>query len=46
MVAFVKFRRDGNMYFGSYRDPNLVETLNVYDKTAEFLRNLMSVIEK
>ena len=37
--AFVKFRRDGNMYFGSYRDPNLVETLNVYDKTAEFLRN-------
>lgn len=37
--AFVKFRRDGNMYFGSYRDPNLVETLKVYDNTAEFLRN-------
>ena len=36
--AFVKFRRDGNMYFGSYRDPNLVETLNVYDNTAKFLR--------
>lgn len=36
--AFVKFRRDGNMYFGSYRDPNLVETLQVYDNTAKFLR--------
>ena len=37
--AFVKFRRDGNMYFGSYRDPNLTETLNVYDNTAKFLRD-------
>lgn len=36
--AFVKFRRDGNMYFGSYRDPNLLETLKVYDNTADFLR--------
>ena len=34
--AFVKFRRDGNMYFGSYRDPNLLETLKVYDNTADF----------
>ena len=37
--AFVKFRRDGNMYFGSYRDPNLKETLNVYDNTGAFLRS-------
>lgn len=36
--AFVKFRRDGNMYFGSYRDPNLRETIGVYDKTADYLR--------
>ena len=43
--AFVKFRRDGNMYFGSYRDPNLQETLKVYDNTAEFLRNF-SVSER
>lgn len=37
--AFVKFRRDGNMYFGSYRDPNLRETLQVYDKTAAYLKD-------
>ena len=36
--AFVKFRRDGNMYFGSYRDPNLTKTLKVYDNTADFMR--------
>ena len=36
--AFVKFRRDGNMYFGSYRDPHLTATLKVYDKTADFMR--------
>ena len=28
------------MSFLSYRDPNLLETLNIYDKTPEFLRTL------
>lgn len=37
--AFTRFRRDGQLYFGSYRDPNLKETLAVFDGTAEFVRN-------
>lgn len=37
--AFAKFERNGNMVFGSYRDPNLTETLAVYDDTALYLRN-------
>lgn len=36
--AFTQFRRNGNMLFGSYRDPNLAETVRVYDETAAFLR--------
>ena len=37
--GFAKFERNGNMVFGSYRDPNLKETLNVYNETAPYLRN-------
>ena len=37
--AFVNFNRNGSMFFGSYRDPNLKETLEVFDKTADFLKN-------
>ena len=37
--AFVNFNRNGNMFFGSYRDPNLKNTIDVFDGTAEFLRN-------
>ena len=37
--AFVNFGRNGNMFFGSYRDPNLKNTLDVFNGTAEFLRN-------
>ncbi len=37
--AFVHFTRSGSMFFGSYRDPNLKETLEVFDKTADFLKN-------
>lgn len=33
------FSMDGNGYFASYRDPNLTETNEVYEKTAEYLRN-------
>lgn len=36
--AFTQFRRNGNMLFGSYRDPNLRETVEVYDNTAAYLR--------
>jgi Zn-dependent M16 (insulinase) family peptidase len=37
--AFVSFGRNGNLFFGSYRDPNLKNTIDVFDGTAEFLRN-------
>ena len=36
--SFARFGRNGNMYFCSYRDPNLEETLKVYDETHEYLR--------
>ena len=35
--AFTSFNRNGMMYFGSYRDPNLTETLAVFDGTADYL---------
>jgi len=31
--------RDGTFYLGSYRDPNLAETLENFDGTVEFLRD-------
>ncbi len=37
--SFARFSRDGNMYFCSYRDPNLAETLEVYDKADEYFRS-------
>lgn len=37
--AFAQFRRNGNMVLGSYRDPNLGETLAVYDQTPQYLRS-------
>lgn len=37
--GFAQFERTGNMVFGSYRDPNLKESLTVYDETATFLRS-------
>ena len=36
--GFAKFERNGNMVFGSYRDPNLTETLAVYDEASLYLR--------
>jgi Zn-dependent M16 (insulinase) family peptidase len=30
---------DGDAYFTSYRDPNLRETNNIYEKTAEYVQN-------
>jgi len=37
--SFARFSRDGNMYFCSYRDPNLAETLDVYDGAADYFRH-------
>ncbi|MBU5483879.1 insulinase family protein [Clostridium sp. MSJ-11] len=37
--CFGGFNRNGNMYFVSYRDPHLKNTLNVYDKTFEYIEN-------
>ena len=37
--SFARFGRNGNMYLCSYRDPNLRETLEVYDKMGEYLNN-------
>ena len=35
--AMVGFSRNGNLYFTSYRDPNLDRTLKVYDETHQYL---------
>ncbi|WP_196594538.1 insulinase family protein [Pectinatus sottacetonis] len=35
--AFVKFDTNGNLYLGSYRDPNLTKTLQVYKDMVSFL---------
>lgn len=34
-----QFARNGLMLFTSYRDPNLAETLQVYDEIADYLKN-------
>jgi len=35
--GFASFNPTGNMYFGSYRDPNLKESLEVFDQTPRYL---------
>ena len=35
--AFISFSRNGNVYFSSYRDPNLKKTLRVYDEAGSYL---------
>ncbi len=37
--ASAQFARNGLMLFTSYRDPNLSETLAVYDEIADYLKN-------
>jgi len=37
--CFARFYRDGTMYFCSYRDPNLKETLDVYNHAPIYLRS-------
>lgn len=36
--AFTNFTQNGMLYFGSYRDPHLTETLEVFDGTADFIK--------
>lgn len=37
--AFANFYDDGNMIFCSYRDPNLLETLDIYKELPQYLRD-------
>ncbi|MGL5820702.1 MAG: insulinase family protein [Sarcina sp.] len=36
--VFSNFRRDGGFYIASFRDPNVKETLNVYDGMPKYLK--------
>jgi len=38
--CFCDFRKSGNMFFVSYRDPNLDQTLAIYKEVAEYVENL------
>ena len=38
--CFCDFRKSGNMFFVSYRDPNLDQTLAIYKEVAQFVENL------
>ncbi|WP_069998161.1 insulinase family protein [Cellulosilyticum sp. I15G10I2] len=38
--CFCDFRKSGNMFFVSYRDPNLKETLEVYRQIPKYLREI------
>ncbi|MCX7885369.1 MAG: insulinase family protein [Caloramator sp.] len=37
--CFMRFDRSGNLAFVSYRDPNLKETISVYNSAYEYLKN-------
>lgn len=37
--VFSSFRRDGSCYIVSYRDPNVKETIEVYDGVSDYLEN-------
>ncbi|MFC0906314.1 insulinase family protein [Clostridium sp. MT-14] len=37
--SFASFQRNGNMFFTSYRDPNLRNTVEIYDRAGEFFKN-------
>lgn len=38
--AFATFKPTGELIFCSYRDPNLIETLDVYKNMADYIKNL------
>ncbi len=35
--AFASFIKNGNMFFASYRDPNLIKTIEAYDKAFKYV---------
>lgn len=37
--CIVGFERNGNVFFSSYRDPNIKETVQVYDRAYEYVKN-------
>lgn len=37
--AFFNIGRDGNMFLGSYRDPNLLKSIKAYERTSEYLES-------
>ncbi|MFD3158609.1 insulinase family protein [Haloimpatiens sp. FM7330] len=37
--SFSHFERNGNIFFASYRDPNLKETLDAYDNISTYIEN-------
>lgn len=40
--SFARFSRNGNMFLGSYRDPNLVKTLEIYKGLPGYLKNFQA----
>lgn len=38
--AFCKFEMSGNVFFTSYRDPNIKNTLKVYDEIYDYLKDI------
>ena len=38
--CFCDFRKSGNMFFVSYRDPNLDQTLDIYKEVADFVEHM------
>ena len=44
--AFASFQWGGNTVFTSYRDPNLLETLDAYDKAGNFVQNFNADIRE
>lgn len=37
--GFSSFARNGNLFFVSYRDPNLTNTINIYDEAYKYIEN-------
>lgn len=38
--CFCDFRKSGNMFFVSYRDPNIDQTLQIYKEVADYVENI------
>ncbi|OON99469.1 MAG: peptidase M16 [Epulopiscium sp. Nele67-Bin004] len=38
--CFADFKKSGNVFFASYRDPNVKETLDIYHKLGDYVANL------